>query len=82
MDSSPSRDCGDASTVFSTYQLVRNIFHLSGKLQRIPQSTAVFLDRVTQVAFLEENFFAVQGKTSGPRRTDHKVLKGGNCGRP
>jgi hypothetical protein len=58
MDSSPSRDCDDASTVFGTHQLVRNKFHLSGKLLPKDQASAVFLDRMSQVAFPAENNFA------------------------
>jgi hypothetical protein len=58
MDSSPSLDCDDASTTVCVYQLARNIFHLSGKSLPNSQAGAVFLDRMSQVAFPAENKFA------------------------
>jgi hypothetical protein len=58
MDSSPLRDCVDASTMVLAHQLVRNIFHLSGKTLPKDRADAVFLDRMSQVDFPLENKFA------------------------
>jgi hypothetical protein len=65
MDSSPSRGCIDASTVAFAHQLVRNIFHPSGKALPNTLASAVFLDRMSQVAFPSENNLAAQGTPCG-----------------
>jgi hypothetical protein len=66
----------------ATYQLQRNKFHLTGKSLPNSQAVAVFLDRMSQVAFPWENNFAAWGKTSGPRHAENEAPKGGKSGRP
>jgi tetrahydromethanopterin S-methyltransferase subunit G len=46
---------------------VRNIFHRPGKALPNPQADAVFLDRLSQVPFPEENFLPLGEMTPGPR---------------
>jgi hypothetical protein len=74
MDSPPWCGLPDASTVSAVHQLSRNKFHLSGKtlpktLPRL-QPDAVFLDRMSQVAFPEEKILPRREMTAGPRRAD------------
>lgn len=49
---------------------MRNFFHLSGNVSPIFVADAVFLDRMSQLAFPTENNFAAQGTTQGPRHAD------------
>jgi len=65
MDSSPLRCPDDASTLIAPYQLGRNNFHLSGKSPPNLRADAVFLDRLSQVAFPAENNFAAEGNDVG-----------------